>query len=300
MKKLKSSHQSRIKDNIYNILIFICIIVFIIISMTIFFLFFESEQNEEVVEEVKELIVEVEDNDKETHDRDLNTLESPKFDYYIIDDVPVQKKFKNIYIKNKDFIGWITIDDTEIDYPVVQTLDDEEYYLRRDFEGNYNIAGTLFLDRQSSYKLPSDNMIMYGHHMHDGTMFKELLKYEDEDYYKEHKYITFDTINGNATYEVIAAYRTQIYSEDSNEFKYYEFHNALSAEDFNDFIDNSKKLTPYTIDCSAKIGDKLLTLSTCAYHTTNGRYVVIAKRIGHIEIDTINIKPLETIHTEQN
>lgn len=287
MKKSASSHQKKI--NIYNLLILLCIMVFIGIAAYFYFLFIQSNSNEEISEAVKELIVE------ETTEKENN--EAINLDYYIIDGVPVQEKYKDIYLKNKDFVGWITIDDTEIDYPVVQTLDDEEYYLRRDFEGNYNIAGTLFLDRQSSFKLPSDNMIMYGHHMHNGTMFKGLLKYEDEDYYKEHKYITFDTINGNATYEVIAAYRTQIYSEDSNEFKYYEFHNALSAEDFDNFIDNSKKLTPYTIDCSAKIGDKLLTLSTCAYHSSNGRYVVIAKRIEHLEIN-LNHKPLDTITTE--
>ena len=287
MKKSASSHQKKI--NIYNLLILLCIMVFIGIAAYFYFLFIQSDSNEEISEAVKELIVE------DTTEKENN--EAINLDYYIIDGVPVQEKYKDIYLKNKDFVGWITIDDTEIDYPVVQTLDDEEYYLRRDFEGNYNIAGTLFLDRQSSFKLPSDNMIMYGHHMHNGTMFKGLLKYEDEDYYKEHKYITFDTINGNATYEVIAAYRTQIYSEDSNEFKYYEFHNALSAEDFDNFIDNSKKLTPYTIDCSAKIGDKLLTLSTCAYHSSNGRYVVIAKRIEHLEIN-LNHKPLDTITTE--
>lgn len=287
MKKSASSHQKKI--NIYNLLILLCIMVFIGIAAYFYFLFIQSDSNEEISEAVKELIVE------ETTEKENN--EAINLDYYIIDGVPVQEKYKDIYLKNKDFVGWITIDDTEIDYPVVQTLDDEEYYLRRDFEGNYNIAGTLFLDRQSSFKLPSDNMIMYGHHMHNGTMFKGLLKYEDEDYYKEHKYITFDTINGNATYEVIAAYRTQIYSEDSNAFKYYEFHNALSAEEFDDFIDNSKKLTPYIIDCSAKIGDKLLTLSTCAYHTSNGRYVVIAKRIEHLEIN-LNHKPLDTITTE--
>lgn len=287
MKKSASSHQKKI--NIYNFLILLCIMVFIGIAAYFYFLFIQSDSNEEISEAVKELIVE--ETTEIENDKAIN------LDYYIIDGVPVQEKYKDIYLKNKDFVGWITIDDTEIDYPVVQTLDDEEYYLRRDFEGNYNIAGTLFLDRQSSFKLPSDNMIMYGHHMHNGTMFKGLLKYEDEDYYKEHKYITFDTINGNATYEVIAAYRTQIYSEDSNEFKYYEFHNALSAEDFDDFIDNSKKLTPYTIDCSAKIGDKLLTLSTCAYHSSNGRYVVIAKRIEHLEIN-LDHKPLDTITTE--
>lgn len=281
--------QRKIKEYIYDILICICILVFVGIAGTFYYLYMQSDDNEAVVAEIKQLIIE-EDSSKKT--------ESEKLDYYLIDGVPIQKKFKDIYLKNKDFIGWITIDDTMIDYPVMQTIDDEEYYLRRDFNKDYNVGGTLFIDKESSYTRPSDNIIMYGHHMHNGTMFKGLLKYEDEDYYKKHKYITFDTINGNATYEVIAAYRTHISSEESTEFKYYEFHNAFSTEEFDDFVSNSKELTPYNISTTATIGDKLLTLSTCAYHTSNGRYVVIAKRISHIEIDT-DRKPLETIITKE-
>lgn len=277
------------KINIYDILICLCVAIILVVASIFFYFFKQSNKNEDLVAEIKEKIIEEETIPEEKQQSYL--------EYYLIDGVPIQKKFKDIYLQNSDFIGWITIDDTVIDYPVMQTIDDEEYYLRRDFNKEYNVGGTLFIDKESSYKMPSDNIIMYGHHMHNGTMFKGLLKYEDEDYYKEHKYITFNTLNGNATYEIIAAYRTHISSEESTEFKYYEFHNAFSTEEYNDFISNSKNLTPYKIETDAEWGDKLLTLSTCAYHTSNGRYVVVAKRIEHTDIDTTQ-KPLEIITTE--
>ena len=122
-------------------------------------------------------------------------------------------------------------------------------------------------------------MIIYGHNMKSGTMFHDLMKFEDEVFYNAHKYINFDTIYENGTYEVIAAFRTKIYPEDSQVFKYYNYESINSSEDFDTYITNIKSLTPYTIDVDAKYGDTVITLSTCAYHTEEGRFVVVAKKI---------------------
>lgn len=274
------------KDKIYNTIIGFLIFILIGIAGAIVFILFNGYKETSMSKELKTLVSE----DSEDNGNNLEHIE-----YYLIDDVPVQKKFKDIYLKNQSFIGWITLKDSKIDYPVVQTPDEPQYYLRRDFEGNYNVGGTLFIDEVSNFTKPSDNMIMYGHHMADGSMFRGLLNYEDEEYYKNHKILTFDTINGNAKYEVIACFRTQIYEHETDAFKYYEFYNAYDKADFDDFISNCKKLTPYKINTSATYGDKLLTLSTCAYHTKNGRYVVVLKRIEHKEID-LNDKPISILH----
>ena len=166
-----------------------------------------------------------------------------------------------------------------IDYPVMQSMYDEEYYLRRDFDKEYSYAGTLFIDTSCNVEKPSDNIIIYGHHMNTGKMFHELEEYDEEDYYEKHKFITFDTIYGSGTYEVIAAYRTKIYDEDYTGFKYYEFFDARDSVEFENYVSNSKSLTPYNIEASAKYGDSLITLSTCAYHTENGRFVVVARKM---------------------
>ena len=194
-------------------------------------------------------------------------------------DFEILKKYKKVYEKNNDLVGWIKINDTNIDYPVMQTPEEEEYYIHRDFYGEYSSAGTLFVDLESNVQKPSDNILIYGHNMKTGKMFHDLLKYENESFYKNHKYIQFDTIYGNGTYEVIAAFRTHILTEKEDGFRYYQFFNAEDESAFNQYVSGCKALTGYTIDTDASYGDSLLTLSTCAYHTDNGRFVVVAKKL---------------------
>ncbi|MBO4863106.1 MAG: class B sortase [Eubacterium sp.] len=199
--------------------------------------------------------------------------------YVDFNGVSVQSKFAELYEMNNDFIGWLMIPDTKIDYPVMYTPNDEEYYLHRDYNKENSSSGTLFLGKRSDCIKPSDNVIIYGHNMKAGTMFHGIISYESEDFYKEHKTIYFDTIDNNGKYEVIAAFRTEIREDDANSFKYYEFANASTPEEFDEYVERAKKLTPYTIDETAVYGEKLLTLSTCAYHVSDGRFVVVAKKI---------------------
>ena len=187
--------------------------------------------------------------------------------------------YKDLLAENKDFVGWITIPDTNIDYPVVQTPEVEQYYLRKDFYGNDSRAGTLFCSADSDLKTPSMNIVIYGHHMKAGTMFQNLDNYRDEDFYKEHKYIQFNTLWSVGTYEVIAAFETDLHSDS---YPYYKFING-TEEEYKEFIDNAKKLTPYETSDTV-YGDQFITLSTCSYHTDNARYVVIAKRIQESEV----------------
>ena len=151
------------------------------------------------------------------------------------------------------------------------------------FRGGYSAAGTLFAAANCSPTgKVSDNVIIYGHNMKAGTMFHDLLKYEDEDFYKEHQTIIFDTLDGPGTYIVIAAFYTKAYPEgDTEHYNIYDFADAGSKEKFDDYVSRVKANTPYTIEETASYGDKLLTLSTCAYHTEDGRFVVVAKKIGN-------------------
>ncbi len=276
-----SKSSKKRKKLVYNVCMFMCGAIFIGCLAYLISYFWQSKKSEDRFEELKDLIVQTE---KEASSEGSNasideSVENLMLDYININGVKVQLKFSELYMLNSDFIGWLSIDGTEIDYPVMQTMEDEEFYIHKDFDKEYSLAGTLFVDTDSNIAEASDNILIYGHNMKTGKMFHDLLKYEDEEFYKEHKYISFDTIYGDATYEVIAAYRTKIYTEDYTGFKYYQFFDAVNAEHFNSFVDNSKALTCYDISATAQYGDSLLTLSTCAYHTDDGRFVVVAKKI---------------------
>lgn len=211
--------------------------------------------------------------------------EDEGLNYYLISGEPVQEGLKDVYLKNRDVIGWIKIDGTPIDYPIMYTPDDIEYYIHRGFDKEYSFGGCIFAGEGTSIDRPSDNIITYGHHMIDKSMYHEIDRYEDEEYYKAHKYLTFDTLRQTGKYEVIASFRTQIYPEDYDGFVYWKFVNAKDENEFNDFIEGCKSLSSVGIPTTAEYGDQLLTLSTCAYHTHNGRFVVVAKRVEGDEID---------------
>ncbi len=280
--RVKKKKKNKKKDIILNILIVVFVTIFVGSGGYLFKYYYASHKNESQVEELKELVVKT----SEEPTTEIIINEKGEEEIVLTDDNFVEvngkkilKKFESIYKQNNAFVGWITIDDTEIDYPVVQTPEDEEYYLRKDFEGNKSTAGTLFVDASSILSVPSDNILIYGHNMHTGKMFHDILKYEDEQYYINHKYIKFDTIYGEGTYEVIAAFKSNIKPITDNSFKYYQFFDASDEAEFDDFVTNCKALTPYEINTTAKYGDKLITLSTCSYHTTNGRFAVVAKKI---------------------
>ena len=200
----------------------------------------------------------------------------------------VVAEYAKLYQVNSDIIGWIKIDGTKVDYPVMQTPDDPEYYIHRSFEKKSTSAGTPFMDALSDVFLPSSNFMIYGHNMKNGTMFHDLLKYEKKDFYLEHKTIKFDTIykGGQGTYEVIAAGYTEIYPKESTKFKYYQYPGMTTEVEFYEFIRGAKALTPYKMDGTAEYGDQLITLSTCAYHAEEGRFFVVAKRV-----DAKQVKP---------
>lgn len=216
--------------------------------------------------------------------------------YYLIDGVIVQEGLKNLYLENNDTIGWISIENTPIDYPVMQTSSDEQYYIHRGFDKEYSFAGCIFASSGSDIVKPSDNIILYGHHMISKSMFTPLDGYKEEDFLKKHKYITFNTLRQTGTYEVIAAFPTQIYASEEDGFMYYS-HTYMDEKEFGYYIDSCKELTPYNIEPTAVYGDELITLSTCAYHTSNGRFVVVAKRIDGKEVD-LDKKPIEVIETK--
>lgn len=185
------------------------------------------------------------------------------------------EKYLPLYESNPDFVGWLTIPGTHIDYPVVQTPAKPDYYLRRSFDGRYSLHGTPYVQENCMPDL-SDNMVIYGHHMNDGTMFADLCRYADENFYREHSVIRFDTLEGYGEYEVMAVFKTAVYTGEG--FAYYRFVDAADAEDFDAYIAQCRQLALYDTGVNAVYGDRLLTLSTCEYSQPNGRMVVVARK----------------------
>ncbi len=183
-----------------------------------------------------------------------------------------------LYEQNHDFIGWLKIKDTNINYPVMQTEKErQDYYLHRNFYKEYSQLGTPYIAEACNIKT-SDNIIIYGHHITNNRMFGELEKYKNQNFYENHKIINFSTIYGKADYEIIAVFKTVAYTG----FKYYNFIYSNSRDEFDTFINKCKELSFYETGKTAEYGDKLLTLSTCEYSKKNGRLVVIAKEITNI------------------
>ena len=200
-------------------------------------------------------------------------------------------KFQTLYKGNNDFIGWLTIADTKIDYPVMQLIEDENYYMSHDYEKNENINGSLVLDSDSvagvgtkefdyeNGKRPSTNLIIHGHTMKSGEMFGNLSDYENEDYMKAHKIIKFSSLYEEREYEVISVFRSQVYNKSDNVFKFYKFFEAETQEEFDYWYSNIKEMSVFDTGVTAEFGDEFITLTCCAYHVEDGRFVVVAKRV---------------------
>ena len=185
--------------------------------------------------------------------------------------------YKNLYIRNSDLIGWIYIANTMINYPVVQGKDND-FYLNKDIDKEYARCGCLFVDCRADVFRPSTNLIIYGHNMKDGSMFHDIIKYEEESFYLNHPIIKFDTLYESAEYEIISAFYSQLYPVESNEFKYYQWFDANTKEDFDKFVTKIRELSIYEIPIEVEYGDTFLTLSTCSHHMENGRFAVVARK----------------------
>ena len=188
--------------------------------------------------------------------------------------------YQELYMQNNDIVGWIKVEDTKINYPVMQSKDNPNFYLRHGFDKSYTVYGCPYVQENCDVDAPSDNLVIYGHHMNDNSMFAGLMKYADKSFWEKHKTIQFDTLTEKGKYEVVAAFKTEVYTDSPNSFRYYDFVNADTEDDFNAYIAKCKELAIYDTGVNAEYGDKLITLSTCEYSRNNGRMVVVAKKMA--------------------
>ncbi len=258
-----------------KLLIFICSLVAIACMLYVGFYSYEDYRTKESYEQMAQL------KEQSPVASSGNLSEEEVVIHYTEDtkDTPeVLEEYKNLFNLNKKLIGWLKIDDTIIDYPVMQTSDNE-YYLDHNINQEKDRNGALFLDKDCDVLAPSTNLIIYGHHMKSGRMFGNLDDYASEKYYKEHSIIQFDTIYEKGTYEIMYVFRSHVYSEAEVVFKYYQFIDCYSEQEFDSYMQEMAAMSLYDTGVTAKYGDRLLTLSTCDSTVEDGRFVVVAKRI---------------------
>ena len=184
------------------------------------------------------------------------------------------EKYGALYEQNNDFVGWIQIDGTNINYPVMQTPDNPDYYLKHSFEKTWSDYGVPYLD-EACVIGQSNNLVIYGHHMSNGSMFCDLELYSDPAFCMDHPVIRFDTLSSFGEYEVIAVFR---YNTNQETFRYDREVNMDEGR-FSWFIEQVHARELFSTGKDASFGDQLLTLSTCEYTYKNGRLVVVARKV---------------------
>lgn len=192
-------------------------------------------------------------------------------------DTVMLPEYQELYGRNQDIVGWLKMDGTQIDYPIMQNPQDAQFYLNHDFDKKESKNGLPFLDAYSRIN-SSDILLIHGHHMKSGMMFADLMKYKKESYYKEHATFQFSTLHDKEEYEIIAVILSQVYRKSDDVFKYYQIEKTGTPSEFESYIQNIKKLALYDTGVTAGYGDKLIVLSTCDYSTDNGRLAVIARK----------------------
>lgn len=244
-------------------ILYVFCIMLLISSMLIssYFIYKELKQNKEQENNFEELIEIVEQTNPKEKEQEETVI-----------------NIDNLYAINSDIVGWLRINDTTINYPIMQTKNNPNYYLHRDFYKKYSSYGTPYMSEECSINT-SDNLVIYGHHMNHKKVFGALEDYKSKEFYENHKVIEFTTLEEKQKYEIFAVFKTVVYSK--NTFKYYNFVNFSSEDEFNIFINKCKELSFYETNIKPKYEDKFITLSTCEYSNKNGRLVVIARKINN-------------------
>ena len=273
------------KSKVTKILLVVFLILFIGSLSYIGYNQYKMQKEEKMLEELQQSTIENPANVDIVEEPQQGTLEKVKNEeiekeIQEEEELQILPQYKELYQENQDLVGWIKIDDTPIDYPVMQTKDNPTFYIHKDWDKNESQTGIPLIDGRCT--LESENIIIYSHNMKNGTMFGSLKKYKEKSFYDEHQIIKFDTLYEEAEYQIIAVLLAQVfYNEKKNEdeFIYYDYVELDSEERFQEYINQVKELSLYDTGMTAEYGDSLITLCTCNYHVKDGRLLVVAKKI---------------------
>ena len=191
-----------------------------------------------------------------------------------------REKFLAANQENQEVIGWLSIDNTDISYPLLQTVDNS-YYLTHNYKHETSNYGSIYLHKNSALTNEFSNLVVYGHNMKDGSqMFSALLNYKNQDFYKDHKTIRITTADKEYVYTIFSVLKSRVYqTHETNVFRYYSYIDLSSKDKFTEYISSCKKYQLYNTNISAVYGNQIISLVTCEYSQDNGRLVVIGKKI---------------------
>lgn len=283
--------MKRAKRVIYVILLLVFIAIFLVSGYLLLDYFLESQEQTGKYDDLLEMVEAAKEEANSATTPDKSGLGGENMDDGSIDtvklvtvtdpetgeEVTVLAEYAELYRLNKDLEGWIQIPDTTINYPIMHAPDAQDYYLYLNFYEEYSNHGSIYIREQCDLNEPTDNVTIYGHNMKDGSMFAPLLNYESKDFWDAHKTIMVDTLTEHHLYQIIAVFTTT--ASVGKGFEYHTFVDAATEEEFDEYISTCKSLALYDTGLTAEYGDTLITLSTCEYSQTNGRLVVVAKRI---------------------
>ena len=267
--------------NIYISLVALFLLAAVIFGSIFFHQYTDGKQSQEAFDELESMIVEPTEtpdapevpSDATSEDAEVSEENTEPVDDAIAEALKAMEKYNALYEQNEDFVGWIKIENTLISYPVMQSVDNPDYYLKHAFDKSYSNYGVPYIDEACATGL-SNNIVIYGHNMSNGSMFADLLKYASKDYYEAHPVISFDTLSQLNEYQIVAVFR---FDTNNETFHYNEFINMNEAE-FAEFMSECHERQLYDTGYTAAYGDELITLSTCEYTYENGRFVVVAKK----------------------
>lgn len=281
--------KKTVKKILFGAVMVALLAVFVYSAYSLVDYYIDSKENEDTYEDLAQLLVDrptiplpppsvpnedVTEPTETEPEQVLITVRDPETG----ETMQVLPEYAQLYTMNPDLVGWISIDGTKINYPVVQSsLDNPNYYLERNFEGKYSVHGCIYANEAADVFKPSDNVTLYGHRMSDHSMFAQLGLYIDKSFWEDHQYVRFDTLQERHLYQVISVFATS--ASIGEGFAYHKFVDASDEAEFNAYMRQCMALSYYDTGIIAKYGDKLITLSTCEYTNTNGRLVVVAKRI---------------------
>lgn len=288
MEKMITKILNWLKDSTLKILTVFLVTIFICSLGYITYNLYKNQKEEQRLEELTNLVKNPEEVDivetqieEETEIIETETEEE--------EELRILPEYEELYNENSDFIGWIKIDDTSIDYPVMQTsIEEPTFYIHKDWEKKDSKKGLPYIESLCTIG-ESKNLIIYAHNMKDGTMFGSLKKYKEKSFYDEHQIIKFDTIYEKSDYQIISVLLAQVFyvgdtdeirsDINDDEFVFYNYIDIDSEKEFNEYIAHVKERSLYDTEVTAEYGDDLITLCTCNYHVKDGRLLVVAKKI---------------------
>lgn len=241
-----------------NIVILICLIVFVVCAYKLVDYFYGNMESESQFDNQRDMVADV-------------------VDYK--DRLPEYEKMKE---ENEDFVGWVIADGTNVNYPMMQTVDDPDFYLDHNFKKEKSKPGTIFISNAADLYEPTDVVTIFGHNMRDDTMFGSLDRYDDEEFIKEHDRVWVDSLDGRREFQVTHVMRIRVDVEGKEDvFPYYAYSNFEDKEDFNEFIKQAQEHSLYDTGREVKYGDKFVILSTCeyTYGDGSGRLVIMGKEV---------------------